>query len=175
MSTAGKVLVVLVMLTSIGCLTLAGGIAQLHYNANQKLDQLATEVEKTRAAIESTKLDIANYRDQTTLTQEKIDRDVTALESQQTDLERTRTQISDTLSRLQYDLNTVNGTIAGAKDSLQNRINEFDADTKALADLRKDVQSLRSSNSELMGRLQSLRGRFQDAHRKNLEMLGKPR
>ena len=175
MSTAGKVLIVLIMLTAVGCLVLAGGIAQLHYNANQKLDQLATEVEKTRAAIESTKLDIANYRDQTTLAQEKIDRDVTALESQQLDLERTRSQISDTLSRLQYDLNTVNGSIAGAKDSLQNRINEFDADQKALADLRKDVQSLRSSNSELMGRLQSLRGQFQDAHHKNLEMLGKPR
>jgi chromosome segregation ATPase len=175
MSTAGKVLIVLITLTAIGCLLLAGGIAQLNYNANQKLDQLATEVEKTRADIESTKLDIANYRDQTTLVQEKIDRDVAALQSQQTDLERTRTQISDTLSRLQYDLNTVNGTIAGAKDSLQNRINEFDADTKALADLRKDVQSLRSSNSELMGRLQSLRGRFQDTHRKNLETLGKPR
>jgi chromosome segregation ATPase len=175
MSTAGKVLVVLIMLTAIGCLVLAGGVAQLNYNANQKLEQLTAELEKTQTAIEATKLDIASYRDQTTVAQETIDRDIAALRSQQTDLERTRSQISDTLSRLQYDLSTVNGTIAAGKDSLQNRITEFDADQKALADLRRDVQSLRSNNTQLMGRLQSLRDQFQKTQRDNLDMIGKRR
>jgi cell division protein ZapA len=175
MSTAGKVLVVLIMLTAIGCLILAGGVAQLNFNANQKLQQLSTELEKTQADIESTKREITEHRDQTTITQEKIDREIAALESRQTDLERTRSQIIDTLSRLQYDLNVVNGTIAAAKDSLQNRVNEFNADEKAMADLRRDVQSLRSNNEQLMARLQSLRTQFQDTYHKNLEMIGQPR
>jgi chromosome segregation ATPase len=175
MSTAGKVLVVLIMLTAIACLILAGGVAQVNFNANQKLQQLTLELEKTQAAIESTKLDIVNYRDQTTITQEKIDREIAALQSQQTDLERTRTQISDTLSRLQYDLGIVNSTIAAAKDSLQNRVTEFDSEQKALADLRRDVQSLRSNNTQLVGRLQSLRDQFRETHRKNSEWIGKRR
>jgi chromosome segregation ATPase len=175
MSTAGKVLVVLIMLTAIGCLILAGGVAQLNYNANQRLQQLTDELEKTQAAIETTRQEIAQHRDLTTVTQEKLDREIAALESQQTDLERTRTEVSDTLSRLQYDLGTVNATIAAAKDSVQNRIAEFDADQKAMADLRRDVQSLRSNNTELMARLQSLRNQFQDTYHKNVEMLGKRR
>jgi chromosome segregation ATPase len=175
MSTAGKVLVVLIMLTAVACLILAGGVAQLNFNANQKLEQLAVELEKTQAAIESTKRDIASYRDQTTIAQEKIDREIAALNSQQTDLERTRTQISDTLLRLQYDLKTVNSTIADAKDNLQYRITKFDSEQKALADLRRDVQSLRSNNTQLVARLQSLRDQFQTTHRNNSDMIGKGR
>ena len=173
MSTAGKVLVVLIMLTAIACMILAGGVAQLNYNANQKLQQLTDDLEKTEAAIETTKLDIASYRDQTTVAQEKIDRQIAALRSQQTDLERTRSQISDTLSRLQYDLASVNDVIARSKDSLQHRVNEFDAEQKAMADLRRDVQSLRSNNNQLMGRLKSLRDDFQKTYHNNVEMLGK--
>lgn len=175
MSTAGKVLVVLIMLSAIACLILAGGVAQVNYNANQKLDQLAKELEKTRESIEATKLDIMNTRDQTTVVQEQVDRDFSRLESQQTDLERTRTQILDTLTRLQYDLGTVNSTIAQAKDSLQHRVNEFDAETKAMADLRRDVQSRRSDNTQLMSRLQSLKDQFGKTQRENAEMLGKRR
>lgn len=175
MSTAGKVLVVLIMLTAIGCLILAGGVAQLNANANQKLQQLAAELEKTQAAIETTRQDIKSYRDQTTIAQEKIDREITALRSQQTDLERSRSQISDTLSRLQYDLGTVNATIAAARESLQIRITEFDNEQTAMADLRRNVQSLKAKNSELMGRLQKLRDDFQKNHHDNLKMLAKPR
>ena len=54
------------MLTAVVCLILAGGVAQLNCNANQRLRQLAVELEKTQAAIETAKLDIVGYRDQTT-------------------------------------------------------------------------------------------------------------
>lgn len=169
MSTAGKVLVVLIMLVAIGCMLLGGGVAQLNHNANERLEKLSEDLEKTQASLETTKKDIINYRDQTTIAQEKIDREIAALQAQQADLERTRTQVSDTLSRLQYDLSTVNGTIAAAKESLRIRVAEFDADTKAMEDLRRGVQALRADNAQLMARLASLRKQFQDTHHKNLE------
>jgi chromosome segregation ATPase len=175
MSTAGKVLVVLVMLASIVCLILAGGIAQLNYNANQRLQRLADELAKTQEGIESTRREIAETRDTTTEAQEKIDRDITTLRSQQTDLERTRTQVVDTLERLKYDLGTVNATIEGARTSLQNRNVEFDAEQKAMEESRREVQSLKENNAQLMARLDSLRKRFQDTYHDNLERLGKRR
>ena len=175
MSTAGKVLVVLIMLVAIGCLILAGGVGQLNYNANQKLQQLTVEVEKTQKDLEETRLDIMKYRDETSVTQEKIDREVAALLSQQTDLERTRSQITDMLNRAQYDLSVVKGTIADAQDSLQARITELDAETKAMADLRRNVQLLKERNAQSMNRLESLRKQFQKTHQANVEMLGKPR
>lgn len=171
MSTAGKVLVVLIMLTAIGCLILAAGVAQLHFNANQRLQQLTADVEKTQQSLETTRREIASTRDQTTLVQEGIDREVTALRSRIADLERTRSQVSDTLARLQYDLSTVNGTIAAARESLQVRIGEFEAEQTAMADLRKHVQSLKASNEEMQGRLQDLRNRFTKSYHDNLKMI----
>jgi chromosome segregation ATPase len=175
MSTAGKVLVVLVMLVSIGCLILAGGVAQLHYNANQKLQKLEADIHKAQDSLATTRDDIVKFRDQTTVTQEQIDREIAALRAQQTDLERSRSTITDTLTRLQFDLKTVDDTIAAARESLQIRVAEFDADTAAMADLRRRVASLKASNSELMGRLQSLREQFQHSYHDSLERLGKRR
>jgi peptidoglycan hydrolase CwlO-like protein len=175
MSTAGKVLVVLVMLASIVCLILAGGVAQVNYNANQRLQKLSEELAKAQGDIEATRREIAETRDQTTEAQEKIDRDIATLRSQQADIERTRTQIVDTLARLQYDLSTVNATIEGARTSLTNRNAEFEAEQKATDDLRRDVQSLKATNAQLMARLGSLRDQFQKTYRSNVEMLGRGR
>ncbi len=173
MSTAGKILVILVMLASIVCLMLAGGVAQLNANANKRLQELSTQLAKAQEDIEAAKREAMAQRDQATVTQEKIDRDVTTLRARQTDLERSRTQIVDTLARLQYDLSTVNATIEGAKNSFQNRNAEFEADEKELADLRGRVQSLKANNAQLMARLQTLRDQFQDTYHKNLDMMGK--
>jgi len=76
---------------------------------------------------------------------------------------------------VQFDLGTVNATIEGAKTSLRNRNAEFDAEEKAMADLRREVQSLKSNNTQLMTRLQSLRDQFQGSYHQNVEMLGKSR
>jgi chromosome segregation ATPase len=175
MSTAGKVLAVLVMLASIVCLILAGGIAQLNYNANQRLQKLSDDLAKAQADIETTRHEMAETRDRTTETQENIDRDLAALGSQQADLDRTRSQIVDTLERLKYDLGTVNATIAGARTSLENRNAEFDAEQKATDELRRGVQSLKTNNAQLMARLGSLRDQFQKNYHANVEMLGKGR
>ncbi len=175
MSTAGKVLAVFVMLASIVCLILAGGIAQLNYNANQRLQKLSDDLAKAKGDIETTRREIAETRDRTTDAQEKIDRDIATLRAQQTDLERTRSQIVDTLERLKFDLGTVNATIAGARTSLEHRNAEFDAEQKATDDLRRHVQSLRTNNTEHMARLDSLRNQFQKTYHANVEMLGKGR
>jgi chromosome segregation ATPase len=175
MSTAGKVLIVLVMLSAIVCLIMSAGIVQLNANGNERLEKLATELAKTREDVESAKRDIIAVRDQTTLAQETIDRDIGALNAQINDLERTRSQIVDMLARVTYEKGTVDSTIEGAKTSIQTRNVEFDAEEKAMADLRRNVQSLKANNNQLMGRLQSLRDQFQKSYHNNVEMLGKPR
>jgi chromosome segregation ATPase len=173
MSTAGKVLVVLVMLASIACLMLAGGVAQLNRNANERLQQLSNDLAKAQEGIAAAKREAMLLRDETSQTQERVDREIAALRARQTDLERSRAQIVDNLARLQYDLGTVNATIEGARTSIQNRNAEFEADEKALADLRGRVRSLKENNAQLMGRLQSLRQQFQDTYHKNVEIIGK--
>ena len=66
-------------------------------------------------------------------------------------------------------------TIAGARTSLENRNAEFDAERKGTDALRRDVQSLKANNAQLMARLYSLRTQFQKTYHANVEMLGKGR
>jgi chromosome segregation ATPase len=173
MSTAGKVLVVLVMLSAILCLILAGGIAQLNYNGNKKLDDLAKELVKTQENLGKTRHEISDLRDQTSIVQQKIDRDVTSLRSQLIDLDRTHSQVYYTLDRVKHELDTVNSTIEGAKTSIENRKNEFESEEKAMDDLRRQVQSLKSNNTQLMDRLKTLRDQFQHSYHENVGMLSK--
>ncbi len=175
MSTAGKVLVVFIMLASIVCMMLASAVVQINFAGNRQLDQIAKDLAKTQEDLEATRLETIQVRDKTILVQEKIDRDLTALRAQQADLVRSRSQIVDMLERLKYDLDAENRKIELARAALQTRNNEFDADEKALDDLRKQVQGLKTSTAQQTERLQSLRGDFQKNHRGSREMLGKAR
>src|SRR5262245_50589990 len=98
MSTAGKVLVVLITLAVLVWLVLAGRVAQVNRNGNEALQKLADEMQKIENDLQDTRALIAKTRDETIATQETIDRDVTVLRSRQTDLEESRSQIVETLT-----------------------------------------------------------------------------
>jgi hypothetical protein len=171
MSTAGKVLVVFVMLTALVWMILAGGVAQLNRNGNQALQKMSDDLEKVQGDLQTAKHEILDLRSQTTLTQEKIDRDIIVLRSRQADLENSRSQVMENLSRLQYQLATVEDTIKNGRATLASRIAEHQDEEKAITGLRTEVQDLIADNSQLMARLKSLRDQFQSTHHTNLKML----
>ena len=74
MSTAGKVLVVLFLLTSLIWIVLAADVAQYETNANTRLNELTGEVAKLESGFEQTQHDIAALLDQTAQTQEQKSR-----------------------------------------------------------------------------------------------------
>ncbi len=173
MSTAGKVLVVFVMLTALVWMILAGGVAQLNRNGNQALQKLSDDMEKMQEDLRTAKHDILDLRTQTALTQENVDRDIVVLRSRQTDLENARSQIVENLSRLNYQLATVEDVIKNGRATLASRIAEHQEEEKAMDGLRTEVRELIADNDQLMGRLKSLREKFQTTHHNNVEMLGK--
>jgi len=173
MSTAGKVLVVFVMLTALVWMLLAGGVAQLNRNGNQALQKLSDDLEKVQDGLEKAKVEIGDVLTQTTQTQENIDREITVLRSRQSDLENKRSQILENLSRLQYQLTTVEDNIKYGQATLASRVAEHQEEEKAMANLRTEVQELIADNSQLMDRLKSLREHFRSTHNANIEMLNK--
>ncbi len=173
MSTAGKVLVVFVMLTAVVWLILAAGVDQLNRNGNQALQKLSDDLEKVQADLGTAKHDVLALREQTTTIQEAIDRDVAVLRAKQSDLEDARSQISETLSRLQYQLATVEETIKSGQTALANRKSEHEDEEKATEDLRTEVKELIADNAQLMSRLDSLRNQFISTHNTNIELLRK--
>jgi predicted nucleic acid-binding Zn-ribbon protein len=173
MSTAGKVLVVLVMITSLVWIVLASGLAQLNANGNRRLNQLTTEIEKLKDQVEKAQNDVASLRDQAASVQEQADRDRIVLRARQSDIEKSRSQIKDALERVQYQVATVQDTIKSSEEALLHRNEEYQSEEKALADLKSEVQTLMADTGQLLERLTSLRKQFQDKYHANVEMLGK--
>ncbi len=173
MSTAGKVLSVLVMLVLVVWIILAAGVARLNTNGNKALHDLIEEVDKLRVQVDQTQVEVAGLRDQTSIIQEKVDHDLTVLRDRQIELEKSRSQIVESLERNKYQLSTVEETVKNAQALLQHRIAERDADQKAVADTRTELRTLVADTSELMNRLDTLRKTFQKSYNANVENLGK--
>jgi chromosome segregation ATPase len=175
MSTAGKVLVVLVTLTTLVWMILASGVDQLNHNGNNAVHELNVQLEKAQADLKQTQNDIAAFRDETSSIQEKVDRNITMLGARLAEVQKVRSQVIDGLARIQYQLSTVQDAIKGAQTDLEHRTVERQAEEKALADVKAEVQSRMAESSELADRLNTLRQTFQTTYKVNVEMLGKSR
>jgi chromosome segregation ATPase len=173
MSTAGKVLSVLVMLVLVVWIVLSAGVARLNTNGNTAIHDLSEQVDKLRAEVDQTQVDVAGLRDQTSTIQEKIDHDLTVLRDRQVQLEKSRSQIFESLERYKHQLGTVDESVKSALALVQNRIAERDAEQKALADTRAEVKTLMADSSQLMNHLDTLRKTFQTTYQRNVENLGK--
>ena len=160
MSTAGKVLSVLVMLVLVVWIVLGPGVSRLNTNGNEALHDLTEEVEKLRAQVDQTQIDVAELHDQSATIQEKVDHDLTVLRDRQIELQQSHSQIFDSLERYKYQLATVEESVKSAQALLQHRNDERDAEQKALADTRSEVQTLMADSSQMMNQLDNLRKSF---------------
>jgi chromosome segregation ATPase len=172
MSTAGKVLSVIVLLSIIAWTVLAAGVAQLNYNAITDLEKTIAQVAKLKDEVAQNRDQFVALRDQTILAQEKMDRDLAVLHAKQADVYKARSQVLDTLSGLKYQLEVVESTIKSAIATFENRSTEARDEEKALADARAGVKSLDQENTQLMARLQTLRDQFKTTYKTNLGMVG---
>jgi chromosome segregation ATPase len=173
MSTAGKVLIVLVLLTSLVWLVLASGVAQLNTNGNTRLHELTVQIDKLQTDFKQTQDEIVAVRDQTSTIQENVDRQITVLRARQSDLEKARSKIIEYMTRVQYQLATVKDTIEKAKTTLQHRIEEQASEQQALVQAKSEVEDLKAKNGELLSQLSTLRQNFETVYRSNIESLGK--
>jgi peptidoglycan hydrolase CwlO-like protein len=173
MSTAGKVLVVVFLLTSLIWTVLASGVSQLNTNYNTKLHNLTVQVEKLAADVEQSQDEVVALNNQISSTQEQNDREYALLRAIQSDVQREHSQIQETLLRNQYQLATVEETIKTAQIALEHRNTEQQAETTALAQSKTDVQTLMGECGQLMDRLTALRKDFQTKYHANVEMVGK--
>ena len=103
MSTAGKVLIVLVMLLTFVWIVLAAGVSRLNTNANTQAPRAdRTRSKSCRVRSRRAQDEIVSVLTQTSQTQEKIDREFALLRAKQSDLERAKSKIADTLAGVKY-------------------------------------------------------------------------
>ena len=171
MSTAGKVLVVLVMLASSAWPILTAGVTQLNRNGNKALIDLADKVTKLEDDLKTTQDEIVKVKDETILVQERMVRDLAVTGSRQTNMERVKSNIREILSRVQYQPATLQETVKNAEQSAQQRAAEIVAEQKTLDAAKAEVETLKVQNSELMNRLTSLRNELKTTLKASLDML----
>jgi chromosome segregation ATPase len=175
MSTAGKVLAVLVMLTSLVWMILSAGVSQLNTNGNKKLHDLAEQVAKLESDVEQAQDDLVALKSSASSVQENLDHQLTVLRARESDLQKDRSQIQELLSRWQYQLATVQETIDRAKSALQHRVEEHQSGEQVLAKTKSEVKELMDRTGDLMNQLVDLRNEFRSTYHSNVESLGKTR
>jgi chromosome segregation ATPase len=164
MSTAGKVLVVLVMLASLVWMLLTAGVTQLNRNGNQALIVLTEKVAKLQRDLKNTQDEIVRVKDQTNVLQEQMDRELAVINARQNDVQRLASNISERLA-------TVQQTVQNAEQGRTERAAEVVADQKALDAARAEVKSLKAADEQLRARLASLRDEFRKTLNSSVNIL----
>lgn len=173
MSTPGKVLVVLILLSSLVWILLMAGVDQLNRNGNQALIKLTEQVAKLQDDLQTTKQTIAGLKDQTTVMQEQVDRQLAVIQSRQNDVQRSSSAVREILARVQYELATIQETVQSAEKAKAERETEKASEEKALAALQEEVAGLKVKDKTLRDRLQGLGSEFTTIVNGNRELLEK--
>jgi hypothetical protein len=173
MSTAGKVLSVLILVASLVWLILAAGVDQLDRNANKALIDLREKVIKLQDDIKNTQGLVSKTKDQTTVMQEEMDRGLAVVFARQNDVQRNESTIRELLSRVQYELATVQHMVQSAEKAKTERAAEKVQEQSDLDKVTAEVATLKAKDTELRAKLQSLRDEFKKTYALNSKTLEK--
>jgi len=167
MSTAGKVLVVLILLAAVGWIFLGAGVAQLNRNGNQALAKVMADLEQAEQGLHKAQVDLAKVKDDTAQFQATMSTEVAVIRARVSDVEAAGSRIKSVLNNMQHQLETVQNTVERAQHDLEVRKQEKVAETKMLAEARAGVRQLRDRDTELAERLASLRDEFRRTFEEN--------
>lgn len=173
MSTAGKVLISLILLTTITWIVAIAGVDQLNRNGNELLAKLNERLTTVTEQLKQVQHDVDATKDQITLQQESTDREITRLRARQADVERARSQTAEILSRAQIELATLQTVVKNAQLDRDRRLAEKEAEDKAFATAKAELTSLQESNAQMLSRIADLREKFRVAYRAKLDQVGK--
>lgn len=167
MSTAGKVLSVLVLLATLGWIVLAAGVAQLNRNGNAALAKLQADLKNAEEGLHQAQVDLVKLKDDTSRFQSNMDTQIAVLRAKTTGVEAAGSRLKGILAEMQGQLSTVEATVAASQHDLEMRKQEKEAETRQLAEARAEVLRLRGVDAEMTDRLASLREEFKKTYEEN--------
>jgi len=173
MSTAGKVLTVLVLLAILGWIYMLANITQLNKNWAQHIEKLETDIggkpeERSlntgglKGQIAQMDKDLKELKRQTVVQQRKTADEVIDLKAQLSDVQKLQTEASETLLRLQLEVANVQASEKSAKEGNAVREKEKADTEKDLADTRSLVEVLKKDVGERFATLDQLRKEFKE-------------
>ena len=170
MSTAGKVLVVLVTLSLMAWIVLFSAVAQFNTNWGMKLAKQDKDIEKLRADLDAAVTKVSKNQVATSAIQAKAQKDMIVLRGSLADAEKVLSESIETNSRYQIDLQTVEAHAKAAQAALDRREREKVEATRQLADIRAVVKQFQGENDALLGRFSKLQKDFLDTMAANRKL-----
>lgn len=160
MSTAGKVLVVLVLLVLPVWIILVSAVAQLNMEWTQELAKQTKQVETLTADVAKNERAIEDLEDKIALEQLASQEQQTVLRGKLTDLERAKAETIEVQTAVGVQVAILQKALAKAEIAREARKQELENETAGLAAARMTVDELKAANSELLAELTQLRNEF---------------
>jgi uncharacterized coiled-coil protein SlyX len=173
MSTAGKVLVVLVALALIPWIYLTALVYQLNSSWGKEIEKLNGQVAETSKQADEAMAELARVRDLITADQLGRDHDLTVLRSHLSEVENLQALTMEQQDRDRLHRESLEQAIAAARDAIAVRDQEKQETMDQLAAEREQVNKTQADVAALMDRLAGLRKDFTDTMSRNRELLQK--
>ncbi|WP_435011321.1 hypothetical protein P12x_002628 [Tundrisphaera lichenicola] len=160
MSTAGKVLTVLILLVMIIWVVVLSGVTTLNVNWEQKIDKQEKQLQTLQADAEKAASDIIRLTEQARREQDATERDLAEVLVRIATAERRQSATVESLTRLKAEVADYTAAVERAEINKKNRDAEF---AQVEEDVRKKLDEIAKSqtlNSDLRDQLAKLQDDF---------------
>jgi chromosome segregation ATPase len=171
MSTAGKVLVVLILLLVPVWIILVSGVASVNTEATKQISELKQQVAKLEEDLAKTERDIQGLKDQISLEQRATSENLAVIRSRLAEYDRARTDVFEIQDRAELDLELIKNSLKGAQEARDQRVTELKNETQAKADAEAEVAKLKTETADLMDQLEKLRDDFKSTLESNRQLV----
>jgi chromosome segregation ATPase len=179
MSTAGKVLTVLILLVMVAWIVMISAVAQLNMNYGAKVDAQAKTLETLQKDVDQATTDVAALTEKARVEQVDEARDLRALQQRIAAVEASLSRALNRQTQIAIELADTEVAVKNAVTNLENRNAE---EAKAKEDLARKMDEIEKSkgvNGDLKGQLAKLQDEFkallaENASRVQQELKSRP-
>jgi chromosome segregation ATPase len=167
MSTAGKVLTVLVLLLAPIWMFLMATVAQLNTNWTEAIDARDKDIAKLEEQVKTNEREIQALKDQVASQQDTTERTSAVLRSQVAEVERQRAEAIEIQTRVASQVETINAALKNAEAARELRKTELANEQTAKKQFEDEVEKLKGENTALLDELTNLRNDFKETLESN--------
>lgn len=174
MSTAGKVLTVLILLVMVVWIVMLSGVSQLNANYGQKIQREQADLEKVTADAVKANADYLSTTEKARLEQDLTESELRLKLADIASAERRRTTSVEALTRVTLQLEGCQRDVEVAKKNLEIRDAEKVKAEELLAKKREEIARLQATNAESKAQLAQLQEDFKKLLAENAARIKSP-
>jgi chromosome segregation ATPase len=173
MSTAGKVLTVLILLVMVAWLVMMSAVTQLNVNHAQKIQKQQKDLEKVTEDAEKATKSFLDLTEQARVVQDAADRELRVRLGRISAGERRQSSTIEDLTRLKFQVADYTAAVEKAQKNLATREAEKAKGEEDVAKKKDEIAKAQAENAELKTQLAQLQDEFKRLLSENAEALGK--